>query len=149
MDEYKESCYDKILWNEISQLHEATLQISRCCFGYKKLCTSFIIAGCAFIVKSIEQPCLYYSLAAFIALTSIGFWICDATAYYYQKKTRGLIQDKLSQIAKYNNAVRDEPKDDPCSWPDAFFNKSMSLYIVFITMDLVLCIIFFITKWIK
>ena len=42
MNEYKKSCKDEIHWNKISQLHEATLQISNSCFEFKKLCVALI-----------------------------------------------------------------------------------------------------------
>lgn len=128
--EYKESCHDRILWNEISQLHQATLQISNSCFGYKKMCTSLIVAGCAFIAKFIPETNSYSWLAIFTSLTAAGFWICDATAYFYQKKTREVIQRKLSKIASNNkiDTLYDQYSQAP-RWISAFFNSSMTLYL--------------------
>lgn len=36
MQEYKKSCEDELDWVIVNQLHEATLQISKSCFEFKK-----------------------------------------------------------------------------------------------------------------
>ncbi|CRL59067.1 hypothetical protein [Proteus penneri] len=51
MEEYKKSCEDELDWEIINQLHEATLQMSKSCFEFKKICVGLIGATLAILAK--------------------------------------------------------------------------------------------------
>lgn len=101
--EYKKSCRDELDWNAVEQLHESTLQISNSCFEFKKLCVGLIGIIVAALIKlgGSEIHILVFILPLII---SIGFWICDSTAYYYQKKNRALMNKILNEVAVRNQA---------------------------------------------
>lgn len=127
-EEYEESCRDKIHWNEIEQLHESTIQISGRCFEYKKLCVGIIGVLCAALIK-FNKGELDLQLLVYVAVfTALGFWICDATAYYYQKRNRSIMNDKFLLIARRNNCHHGLSALDNASWFESFFNISMLLY---------------------
>ena len=130
MSEYKEDCYDKVRWNEIDQLHEATLQISNNCFGYKKMCISLLVAGVTFITKFHSEASSYVLEVGYLMLISgFGFWICDANAYYFQKKNRNLMATKVAEILTHNTVESMQSQTlKPTTWFRAFFNHSMWLY---------------------
>ena len=126
-EEYKKSCRDELDWNAVEQLHESTLQISNSCFEFKKLCVGLIGIIVAALIKfgDNETHILVFLLPLII---SIGFWICDSTAYYYQKKNRSLMNKTLNGIAVRNQAIGDALPTDTPQWKQAFFNPSMALY---------------------
>jgi hypothetical protein len=126
-EEYKKSCRDELDWNAVEQLHESTLQISNSCFEFKKLCVGLIGIIVAALIKFGDNGThiLVFILPLII---SIGFWICDSTAYYYQKKNRSLMNKTLNGIAARNQAIGDTLPTDTPQWKQALFNPSMALY---------------------
>ncbi|MGF1878797.1 hypothetical protein L4D77_26375 [Photobacterium frigidiphilum] len=126
-EEYKKGCRDELDWNAVEQLHESTLQISNSCFEFKKLCVGLIGIIVAALIKFGDNGThiLVFLLPLII---SIGFWICDSTAYYYQKKNRSLMNKTLNGIATRNQAIGDALPTDAPRWKQAFFNPSMVLY---------------------
>lgn len=127
MEEYKKSCEDELDWVSVNQLHEATLQISKSCFEFKKICVGLIGGALAILVKLTDSQ---LSQAYFIIplIICFGFWIADFSAYFYQRKTRIAMNQKLSAIAKRNSLASYEPETLTVSWFRAAFNHSMSLY---------------------
>ncbi|MGR5331777.1 hypothetical protein [Photobacterium damselae] len=125
--EYKKSCRDELDWNAVEQLHESTLQISNSCFEFKKLCVGLIGIIVAALIKlgGSEIHILVFILPLII---SIGFWICDSTAYYYQKKNRALMNKILNEVAVRNQAGGGALPTNGPQWTQAFFNPSMALY---------------------
>ncbi|WP_210464459.1 hypothetical protein [Vibrio crassostreae] len=126
-EEYKKSCRDELDWSAVEQLHESTLQISKSCFEFKKLCVGLIGIIVAALIKFGDNGThiLVFLLPLII---SIGFWICDSTAYYYQKKNRSLMNKTLNGIATRNQAIGDDLPTETPRWKLAFFNPSMALY---------------------
>lgn len=129
MNEYKKSCKDEIYWNEITQLHETTLQISKSCFEFKKLCVGLIGVSMLVLGKltSNDLDHSYFAVPLFICL---GFWIADFTAYYYQRITRKNMNKKMKLIAEENELNDLEINEIEVSWKMSAFNLSMSLYFV-------------------
>lgn len=121
---------DKIDWKIVEQLHDATLKISNDCFEYKKLCVAVVAGVIALMVRfgSNENFDLVFAVCG---LTSIGFWFCDATAYYYQRSLRKKMTDKINNIAS-RNSVAKEPEINTPNLFSSLFNKSMSLYWVLV-----------------
>lgn len=131
MSEYKRSCKDEIHWNKISQLHEATLQISNSCFEFKKLCVSLIGISVIFLGKIMgtDLDSSYFFVPLLIC---IGFWIADSTAYYYQRVTRNNMTKLFKSIADDNELTDLNLSEIEVNWKMSLFNNSMSLYYVFI-----------------
>lgn len=127
MEDYKKTCEDELDWASINQLHEATLQISKSCFEFKKICVGLIGAALAVLVKITGSQIdhLYFSIPLLICF---GFWIADSSAYYYQRKTRKAMKEKMMAIADRNSVNGYQPQDLAVSWFGAAFNYSMSLY---------------------
>ncbi len=136
MSEYKKNCKDEIYWNEVNQLHEATLQISKSCFEFKKLCIGLIGVSMVLLGKLTENHLdhSYFVVPLFIC---IGFWIADFTAYYYQRITRENMNKKIRLIASENSLSDLEVKEINVSWIMAAFNLSMSIYFVLATFSII------------
>lgn len=129
--EYKRSCEDEIDWNTVEQLHESTLKISSMCFEYKKLCVGLISVAVGAMFKLEIQDFLF----VVIMVITFGFWFCDATAYFYQKKNRDLMQDLLDKIVIRNGIEVKKKKrfgDKPLfsRLLITAVNYSMSIYII-------------------
>ena len=84
MTEYKRSCEDELDWASVDQLHEATLQISKSCFEFKKICVGLIGAALAVLVKLTDNN-LDHSYFVIPLLICFGFWVADFSAYYFQR----------------------------------------------------------------
>lgn len=127
MSEYKRTCHDELEWIDIEQLHAATLQSSKSCFEFKKMCVALIGAALALVAnlteKQLDQS--YFLIPLCICL---GFWIADATAYYAQRSTRRTMDGKFRSIASRNGLNDYDRTDTTVSWWNAFTNSSMVLY---------------------
>ncbi|MBT2298484.1 hypothetical protein [Pseudomonas fluorescens] len=128
MPEYKKSLDDELDWSSVEQYHESTMQISNQCFEYKKLCVGAlgIIIAAMLKLGTDTTPLLLSLTCLFI---SIGFWMCDTTAYYYQRVNRQKILNLQTKISNRNTGESIAPPILPNSWSAAIFNKSMLLYI--------------------
>jgi hypothetical protein len=142
MNEYKKSCKDEIHWNQITQLHEATLQISKSCFEFKKLCVGLIGVSMVVLGKLTGNDLdhSYFVVPLFICL---GFWIADFTAYYYQRITRKNMNKQVKLIAEGNELDDLEIKEIEVSWKMSAFNLSMSLYFVLAAFAVIGWLLFF------
>ena len=127
MTEYKRSCEDELDWASVEQLQEATLQISKSCFEFKKICVGLIGAALAILVKLTDNN-LDHSYFVIPLLICFGFWIADFSAYYFQRKTRIAMNKKLSAIAQRNAIYNYQTEQLNFSWLSSAFNHSMSLY---------------------
>ncbi|MCF5511886.1 MULTISPECIES: hypothetical protein [Pseudomonas] len=128
MPEYKKSLDDELDWSSVEQYHESTMQISNQCFEYKKLCVGAlgIIIAAMLKLGTDTTPLLLSLTCLFI---STGFWMCDTTAYYYQRVNRQKILNLQTKISNRNTGESIAPPILPNSWNAAIFNKSMLLYI--------------------
>lgn len=136
MKEYKKTCEDELDWTTINQLHEATLQISKSCFEFKKICVGLIGAGLAILVKLTDNQ-LDHSYFSIPLLICFGFWIADFSAYYYQRKTRIAMNKKIKLIAERNSISSYQNENLTVSWFGAAFNYSMSLYYALAVLGLI------------
>lgn len=129
MQEYKKSCEDELDWVIVNQLHEATLQISKSCFEFKKICVGLIGVSLTLLVKLTDSK-LDYSYFIIPLLICIGFWIADSSAYYFQRKTRIAMNRKLISIANRNSIDKYQAEQLTVTKLSAAFNHSMSLYYI-------------------
>ncbi|MQM30540.1 MAG: hypothetical protein CRU78_08395 [Candidatus Accumulibacter phosphatis] len=136
MTEYKRTCEDELDWTSVEQLHEATLQISKSCFEFKKICVGLIGAALAILVKLTGNQ-IDHSYFIIPLLICFGFWVADFSAYYFQRKTRIAMNKKLKAIAQRNSIDNYQPEHLDVSWRDAAFNHSMSLYYALAALGLI------------
>lgn len=135
-EEYKKSCRDELDWNRVDQLHESTLQISNSCFEFKKLCIGLIgIIAAASIKFGDEEISSFIFLISLII--SIGFWTCDSTVYYYQKKNRSLMNKIMNDLAARNQVDGEALVAIVPKWKYSFFNTSMVLYYYIVIICLI------------
>lgn len=140
-DEYKRSCADELSWTDIEQLHAATLQIGNSCFEYKKLCVGFLAASITFLAK-FSTTAIDNSLFIIVSIIIVGFWIADATAYYYQKVVRKMMSQKKQEIAERNGVVNYSGEEILVSNVASLFNGSMTLYYVLLGLDVTSWLLF-------
>lgn len=142
MNEYKKSCKDEIHWNKISQLHEATLQISNSCFEFKKLCVALIGISIVALGKLMGND-VDHSYFVVPLLICLGFWIADSTAYYYQRMTRKNMNKLFKLIAEGNELTDLEISEIEVNWKMSAFNLSMSLYFVLASFSILGWLLFY------
>ena len=128
MCQYSKSCADEIDFTEVGQLHSAALQISKTCFDFKKLCVSFLGVTTAFLIKFAETT-VDHSLFIVGLTLILGFWISDATAYFYQKRLRLKIKSLLITIAIRNNTQFTPATGITSVWQS--YSMRQCLYIIF------------------
>ena len=146
MTEYKKSCEDELDWASVEQLHEATLQISKSCFEFKKICVGLIGAALAILAKLTDNN-LEHSYFVIPLLICFGFWIADFSAYYFQRKTRIAMNHKLQAIAQRNSVDSYQAEQLNVTWLSSAFNHSMSLYFALAALGVIgWCA--YIMKWI-
>ncbi len=118
---------DEIDWKIVDQLHQAVSKISNDCFEYKKLCVTVVAAVIALMVRFGAENNLGLTLIVCVAVC-LGFWIADATAYFYQRKLRRAMTSRINDIAMRNKIPTESQIDAP-SLPSSVLNPSMVLYI--------------------
>lgn len=99
--EYKESLEDKLDWDLLSQLHNATLQISGFCFKTKQIFLTVEIAVIGILLKLLNNK-FNESIFLTAIIILIIFWFLDSTAYFYQVKIRGIMEDIRERILNRN-----------------------------------------------
>lgn len=136
MQEYKRNCQDELDWATIDQLHEATLQISNSCFEFKKICVGLIGVSLTVLVKLTDSEigASYFFIPLLICF---GFWIADSSAYYFQRKNRIIMNEKIKEIANRNCIINYQTVVLEAKWHIAVFNYSMCLYYVLAAIGLV------------
>lgn len=128
MNEFNKSCLDEIDFSKAEQMHAATLQISKTSFDFKKLCVSFLGATMAFIINFTNTKIDHILFVVGLVLI-LGFWISDATGYYYQRRLRYRIEERFQEIAIRNQAEYSSRVEKPTAWK-SLFNHSMWLYYI-------------------
>lgn len=145
--EYKKSCHDELEWTELNQLHAAVLELSKNCFGYKKLCIGLVGLGFGLWLKI--DPLASPPLASHVDFKKIFwvmvavcfmFWVADATAYFYQRKLREAMRMKFNSISKRNNLDVYNGNSVSVSFLRSLFNWSMVLYGILIAV--IACVFF-------
>ncbi|TFZ45587.1 hypothetical protein E5C33_08895 [Stenotrophomonas maltophilia] len=138
---------DELDWKLFDQLHVAVSQFSGFCFEIKKFCvtTEFVVISLiATLTKSVDV-----SMFVAAAVISVSFWILDATAYYYQVKVRGRMEEIRRDILKRSSLQEgeseisevidiDRSKGDPAELLfKAIFNHSMWIYAIILFVNMV------------
>lgn len=144
MDEYKKSLVDTINWNDVEQLHASVLEISKQCFEYKKICVTLIGAISAALLKFNNNQTLSSSLMIIGCLSfliSFIFFLCDALAYYYQRKNRQQMEKIKSEIC-LRHKVTYMTKNIEVSLKNSCFNQSMMLYYIIFLISILDIILF-------
>lgn len=136
MEEYKKTCEDELDWVVVNQLHEATLQMSKSCFEFKKICVGLIGATLAILAKLTDGK-LDHSYFYITFILCFGFWIADFSAYYFQRKTRVAMNNKLIALANRNSINHYPTENLEVTWFKAAFNHSMALYYTFAMMEII------------
>ena len=126
-NEYKKTCHDELDWVEVEQLHTATVEISKNCFEYKKLCITLLGIGAALIIKFAPDPFTDVNFGVALMICT-GFWLADSTAFYYQRSIRRIMSSKMSDIAARNGLSGYTRQSVANSKVQALFNSSMTLY---------------------
>jgi len=132
MTDYNKSCADEIDHAKADQMHAAALQISKTCFDLKKLCVSVLGASMALLVKFTEDS-VDHSLFAVGIVLVLGFWVSDATAYFYQKALRVAIDDRFKAISERNGDEYATTSTAP-ELRKSLLNMSMSLYFILLAI---------------
>ena len=135
-DDINKNLQDEIDWKTIDQIHEATLRISNECFEYKKLCVAVLAAVAALMIK-LGNGLSDKSVFVVCLIVCIGFWLSDATAYFYQRKLRAAMDNRITMLAERNKVSYDRPITSRSILASAF-NPSMILYYVLIITILAL-----------
>ncbi|MFB9996194.1 hypothetical protein [Providencia rustigianii] len=66
-----------------------------------------------------------------------GFWIADFSAYYFQRKTRIAMNNRLIALAN-RNLINGYPTENlEVTWFKAAFNHSMALYYTFAIIEFI------------
>jgi hypothetical protein len=78
---------DQLDQQSVTQLHDVVVELSKNCFGLKKLCATVLGASMTLVAAFTMQR---VDLAFFVggAVVIAFFWIADAQSYYYQEKIR-------------------------------------------------------------
>ena len=116
----------------VEQLHKATLNFSAESQETKKLCVTLVAAIftllAAFsktVLRNLEINSIWIALLC--ASIPLLFWVVDTVTYYYQKKLRYQMQDKLNAIRK-RYAIPIENNEKKASVFRSFFNSSNLMY---------------------
>ena len=116
----------------VDQLHKATLNFSEESQETKKLCVTLVAA--IFTLLAAFSKTLSSSLeinSVWIALLCASipllFWVVDTVTYFYQKKLRYQMQDRLNAI-RNRYAIPEENKETQACVFRSFFNSSNLMY---------------------
>ena len=126
MNDFKKSYSDEIDFAYADQLHHAVLHISKTCFDLKKLCVTILGLVMVFLTKINNN--MFTSSIFIVGITlSIGFWVSDATAYYYQRRLRKRIKQHFQNITQRNGGKKESIHKEAC-FISSMFNLSMIIY---------------------
>lgn len=118
--------------NEIKELHNSILEISKSCFEYKKLCITTIGIFLGLILNSIGKHDLFTLENTILASISVTFLItlifhtADSISYYFQRANR-----KRQDIYKNLLNIKDKTilnKITTMSYYNSMANQSMIIY---------------------
>jgi len=116
----------------VDQLHKATLNFSAESQETKKLCVTLVAtiftllaAFSKTVLRNLEINSIWIALLC--ASIPLLFWIVDTVTYYYQKKLRYQMQDRLNAIRK-RYAIPEEKSEKRANVFRSFFNSSNLMY---------------------
>lgn len=127
--------------NEIDQLHNAILEISKQCFDLKKTCITVLVAIFAIIpnIRNTSSPLDYKTLYNCISICApLFFYLTDSYCYYYQRKLRSRMENIIKK-AKYKHSIEyyyGNTKDTTIRATvfNAMFNTSHCFYLILILL---------------
>ena len=132
--------------NQIDQLHNATLNISKQCFEIKKLCLTIELTALTFTLNFTSNT---YDCCLFIAflglIIPLIFWILDSLTYYYQDVLRYRMLEIENVVRKKNNLPKEKnrhKRSTCCRLYHSAFNRSQILYCILGISDLIFIYIF-------
>lgn len=139
MPKYERSCADEVDFIVVAQLDAAVLQLSKTCADLKKLCVTSLGAAAAFLA-ALQDGNTAARLPAIALALATGFWLSDATAYYYQRRLRHQIAQKLNGIVHRSAETATAEPLPKVSIFSAGINGSMLVYYVIIVAMIVLLV---------
>lgn len=124
----------KFYENEIKELHNSILEISRSCFEYKKLCITTIGIFLGLMLNSIGKHTLFtleniiFAILSVTFLITLIFHIADSISYYFQRinRNRQNIYKNLLNIIDKNILV----EKMGITYHASLLNLSMILYFI-------------------
>ena len=146
MTEYIRTVEDELDWSLLNQVHAVVLQIGTFCFRTKQVCLT-VLVGVVSLITVLTSEKLDTSVFVAGLLIPICFWLLDSIAYYYQVKLRGVMDGVRDRIQKRHSeelfrgpnseVIANQRTDRPSIQrvQDAFFNHSMWLYYLLVTID--------------
>jgi hypothetical protein len=144
---------DQLDQESVTQLHDVVVELSKNCFGLKKLCATVLGASMTLIAGFTVQR---IDVGLFIggAIVIAFFWIADSQSYYYQEKIRihmKALQQAMMQRSGTNILV------DGVGMPvspnrekspkfrriiHSVFNASMTFYYGLLAIDAVMLLVY-------
>ncbi|HEY3986469.1 hypothetical protein [Cedecea sp.] len=132
----KDNKSDKIIFNEINEMHASILEISKYSFEVKKLCITTIGVFNGFLLSNynfkkpidIDNEKIISITLCITFIITILFHIADAATYFYQKSNRVRQNKYKNKILIKNNLSPITTKKS--NWFSSLFNNSMIIYFV-------------------
>lgn len=150
---YTRTLQDELDWKLLDQLYGVVAQISSFCFEIKKFCVTTIFIVMTITIKVTSNK-LDHSIFVAGLFIPICFWFLDATGYFYQVKLRGSMESIRQRFASRDEKFLVSPAGIKVIAPsrvhaplftrimNAGFNHSMWLYLLLITSDLGVWLLF-------
>ncbi|MCL0012137.1 hypothetical protein MKU80_013960, partial [Providencia rettgeri] len=120
---------DQIKLNDINELHNSVIELSKSSFEYKKLCITTVGIVLAFMFTKndfFNRSLSYVIPLCIILLITVTFHLCDSISFYYQRKNR-FIQNILKEKLILNEEKTNTPMFK-LKKTKALFNSSMLMY---------------------
>lgn len=120
---------DQIKLNDINELHNSVIELSKSSFEYKKLCITTVGIVLAFMFTKndfFNRSLSYVIPLCIILLITVTFHLCDSISFYYQRKNRF-----IQNILKEKLILNEEKTNTPIfklKKTKALFNSSMLMY---------------------
>lgn len=145
---------DQLDQESVTQLHDVVVELSKNCFGLKKLCATVLGASMTLVAGFTLQR---IDLAFFIggAVLIAFFWIADAQSYYYQEKIRihmKALRQAMTQRSGTNilvdgvgMPVSPDRENSPRSKRivHSIFNASMTFYYGLLVIDALMFLVYY------
>lgn len=131
------SLSDRLSFNLIDQLHNATISLSKQSFEIKKICLTIEVASLTLIAQFVSNK---IDKALFIAgfIIPITFYLLDVMTYFYQDRLRGRMIKEENLIRSRNKTENIPNKHSKCRIWRSFFNSSHLIYLTLIIIDVIL-----------
>lgn len=119
---------------EVNQLHNATLQLSKQSFDIKKICVTVNVSVLSYMV-SIKHS--FIMCVGVLFCITFFFYLVDVMTYFYQRRLRKAMNDKLDSIKSESGiSVNSICNDRFCFLLKAFINASHFIYYLFFSISI-------------